>query len=468
MTITRITPELLARCTSPLDGLTPRAACKLVRDFGPVAAWWLHPAVLDQAANRQTGYRCLTDRPELPISLGSCWVLFVLKGVFPLLRPAVLLPLRWQRNGSHRGLPPALQLLAEKVVDQFRVSNHGADCDWRLELSWPAVDLQFLEADQVSVESGWASLFGGLLLASQGRLPSPDVWITAAWHPDHGLDRVDSLRAKLELAVAWQARTMFVPAVNGDADYFDLDSVQNGKLTVKRLERNPKPSTPQVALSKYLAQLGQPPNKEEPFELRCVHYANIEKKPANDYYWSDLFDEVVDRCRANLLKQHPDCKPTHVVSIVATNPSNTALLPAVLRATHCLLFYDQSAEFEQSSEKSSHSDILRIANDVKRKLKGKPYDAKCSLNSLFLGNRCNELRQVHDALKSFSVGIAPQRLIFDLTPGFKSLTLALRDVAPVGSWFAYCRHHQQAHDNRIRPGSENFECWQADNSNPPF
>lgn len=64
-----------------------------------------------------------------------------------------------------------------------------------------------------------------------------------------------------------------------------------------------------------------------------------------------------------------------------------------------------------------------------------------------------------DYLAGFAEGLSPKRLAIDLTPGYKSLTLALEAVAPPGSWLLYCRQEQTGPDNRVQPGSERYDCW---------
>src|SRR5260370_42471826 len=105
----RITTSLIDHCATPLEQVGAGEACSLMRKFGPVARWWLRPEVLQRAADHQPAFRSSTVRPALPNSLGSCWIIFARMKNLPLLRPAFLLPLRWQADTEHdRGLPPPL------------------------------------------------------------------------------------------------------------------------------------------------------------------------------------------------------------------------------------------------------------------------------------------------------------------------------------------------------------------------
>jgi hypothetical protein len=78
---------------------------------------------------------------------------------------------------------------------------------------------------------------------------------------------------------------------------------------------------------------------------------------------------------------------------------------------------------------------------------------------LRLGDRAGELCQAETAVRDFAAQVPAERLAFDLTPGYKSLSLELEELAPPGSWLLYCRHAQLPPDNRVDPGTERYDCW---------
>jgi hypothetical protein len=63
------------------------------------------------------------------------------------------------------------------------------------------------------------------------------------------------------------------------------------------------------------------------------------------------------------------------------------------------------------------------------------------------------------AVRAFAAGVPAEDVAFDLTPGYKSLSLELAELAPAGSWLLYCRHQQLAPDYRVDPGTERYDCW---------
>lgn len=153
------------------------------------------------------------ERPQLPATHGACWVIFAADRPFPLpsMRPAFVLPLRWQQGQEHSPrLPKALTQLGETVVRACaeHVGNDGRH--WGLQ---PAEILGELDLSEMPMEcrSGWASLAAGLLVAAQGGTPDPEVWATAGWDDSAGFMPVDLLKPKLDLAAELGARVSQTP-----------------------------------------------------------------------------------------------------------------------------------------------------------------------------------------------------------------------------------------------------------------
>lgn len=437
-------PSLLDRCRSPISSLKPRQACELLDGFGPLAGWWLQPEVLDLACNHQPAYRpCL--KPSLPTSPGSCWVLFRRQGNRPLLRPAFLLPLRWIPGTEHEDvLPLPLRDLAKQVAEQAK--QELIEGDWRLALpeGWP-VDLGAVDEKLASFESGWASLFGGLFLAARNRCAQPTVWISASWHPEFGIGDVGGLEEKLDLALDFGVEEFFLPAPNY-LKGLEWKKSRGSDIDLKPLSQVTKNPSPRALLGEYLARFGLPPAKEDAVERKKEYYLDENpKSEADNFYWNCLFDDVVRNCAESLRSDHPDCRPTHLVTVVSASPSAVALAPAALKVRRCLLLHDKTAKMEG------------LAAKIADRLTG----IDCEPIGIDLGQRESERNQLQAVLAEFFRDVTATNIAFDLTPGFKSLSLALQESAPRGSWLLYCRHNQVSPDYRVEFGTERYDCWQA-------
>jgi hypothetical protein len=153
---------------------------------------------------------------------------------------------------------------------------------------------------------------------------------------------------------------------------------------------------------------------------------------------------------------HPDCRPTHLVTVVSNVPSVVVQAPAALDVQRCLLLHEEPPDRKQWGE-SRYKLIKKNHEEILRALKDRGIDVESI--GVQLGSREEELSQLRAVLQSFTGGVSWDRLAFDLTPGYKSLSLALEEAAPAGSWLLYCRHQQLEPDNRVDPGTERYDCW---------
>ncbi|MFO0878134.1 MAG: hypothetical protein U0840_12360 [Gemmataceae bacterium] len=441
--MTRMTWAILQSISR--ESLSEAAAWGAVDTLGWLSPWWLRPVAIELAARRQPAFRAYQQRPALPCEPGGCWVVFVNPRRSELLRDAFLLPLRWQRGEDDPHLPRSLARLAERVRGQF---PDAASSKWGLSLSRPSseevIDLSHLDGE-VGVESAWAALAGGLQLARDGLTPDAGVWASVAWDEVYGVGRVDGLQAKLNLALEWDARRIFVPAQN-QPDVDDWKRAPAGKLQVSLLAPVSSSATPRAArlLQPYLEELGTEPGPEHDEELQRRYHALVSRGTANDFYWRGLLSPAVYRCRAAI---NPECRPTHLVTGVGLERSIVAMAPLALGVRHCLLLCTDL----------KNPRLSEVLDKVKDRLqKG---GARCVVRELASGERDVELASARKHLREFAEGVPPDQVAFDLTPAFKPLTLALEAVAPVNSWLLYCRHEQQGEDQRIRPGTERYDCW---------
>jgi hypothetical protein len=442
--MTRLSWQSLEGDSAP-EALSTRRAARLVEALGWLAPWWLRPEVLRRAAQLQPAYGEYTRRPGLPVRPGGCWALFARGREVPVLRPAFVLPLAWEAGADDDPhLPGPLRELAATVRRQLPDEGGPA---WGLRLARPArerpIDLSGLDDDLLGAGSAWAALAGGLLLARDGLAPSDRVWASAAWDETYGVGRVDQLSAKLDLAAEWGAEQVFVPAQNQPEASAWRDS--HGDRPAVRLlipvNGNPVPAR---VLEPYLAELGVEPGPEASFEACVRYHARVSRGRANDFAWRRLQGAVVDRCRALL---PADCRPTHLVTVVGTEPSVVALAPATLRARRVLLLYKAPPE----------PAISRALKEVRGSLTGQGLE--CAAQELPGSTVAEHEHQARQVVADFLREVPADQSAFDLTPAFKPLSLALQAAAPAGAWLLYCQHRQQGADNRVIPGSQRYDCW---------
>jgi hypothetical protein len=436
--------SLVAEGGSAPETLSARRAARLVESLGWLAPWWLRPEVLRQAAQLQPAYEAYTQRPGLPTRPGGCWALFAQQSEVPALRPAFVLPLAWEPGAADDPhLPERLRELATEVRRQL--PDEGGT-SWVLRLARPGrerpIDLSGLNGALLGAGSAWAALAGGLLLARDGLAPSDRVWASAAWDGTYGVGRVDRLSAKLDLAAEWGAEQVFVPAQNQPeaSDWRDRHGERPAVRLLVPVNRKPVPAR---VLEPYLDELGVEPGPDATFEACVRYHARVSRQRANEFAWRRLQGHVVERCRALLPE---DCRPTHLVTVVGTEPSVVAMAPAALRVRCVLLLCKAPPE----------PAITRALDEVKRYLLAQGIEH--STDELTGTSVAEQEREARQVVAEFLRDVPAGQASFDLTPAFKPLSLALQAAAPAGAWLLYC-HHRQGADNRVIPGSQHYDCW---------
>jgi hypothetical protein len=218
--------------------------------------------------------------------------------------------------------------------------------------------------------------------------------------------------------------------------------------------------SPQAArlLEPYLDRLRTEPLPTESFERRREWYVGAGHRHADEFYWAHLLEDVVVRCRKRIRESRPECRPTHLVTVVGHQASVVALAPLALKVKHCLLLHEGPEDNQRGEEKGGQlikKNCDRLLWLLKQHHGPQPVGVR-------LGRRDQELQQIKEAVEAFAAGVPNGQLAFDLTPGYKFLSLELEELAPVGSWLLYCRHKQLPPDNRVDPGTEDYDCWRRE------
>jgi hypothetical protein len=460
----------------PLARWTPFAASGLALRLGGLARWCLRREVLELAAADDaipSAYRTAWLRiPPLPARHGSCWVVFAVErpAEWPWLRPAFALPLRWVERRAETGtgsdqddrclspfpelhsplLPAALARLATDAVKLLGDAPQPADVSWGLELSpeLAAVDLRDMP---LACGSGWAALAAGLLVAAEDGTPDPQVWATGSWNDGSGVQRVDHLKAKLDLAVEFGANAVFVPSAQVSEAQALAPNLEICSLRMGTRE-------PRSTLADYVLRLEAPPppptdvHDEAGFQ-RCVTY--YLKRPRGQarttkFYWSHLLPTVTERCRVQVRRDWPGCQPTHLVTIVSGSPELVPLAVRAIGVKNCLLLYTphQDSRLDQTSAMES---VKAVLEGDQIECAPAPFEDNEAL-----------AEQIPDFVRQFGSGLSPDSLVLDITPGNKWMTWVTDRAMPNGSWRLYVRNDTLTPtDRRPRPGSEQLICWQV-------
>ncbi len=414
--------------------LTPAAACQLVEWLGPFATWCLQADTLNKAAAsyRHRGVAVLAEALEKPCGLpqepGTCGVLFVRKrNDYPGLRDAFAWPLRWVAEAEHeRVLPVKLLAEAERVRETLiqQLGDLLPTERWGLRpglggpADWP--DLRHMD---VSCDSAWVPLAGGLLAASLEGQVDRTVWATGAWQG--GIAAVGFLPDKLREAVRLAVQRVFVPTQNLDEAHQLVES-HNLDLSIGEL-RHDKPQAAE-ALGQFLEEFSvlppRIPDDAENFERRCRAYLRHPRaERARDYYLSDLLPDLADqKIRGPLATVWPDWHPDLLVAVVSGGWELIPLLSEALRPQRCLLVYTEGEK-----------EMLKATDRVEAELKLQDIP----VDRISFDDADTLVAELPEALPVTLESSDPEGVLLDLTLGTKLMTLAVDHAVQPGHRLIY-------------------------------
>jgi hypothetical protein len=438
--------RLCELCRHELPGLEHIRQAAL--GLAGLARWWLRPELLGRLASLLGPIPSWEAPTAVPTRRGDCWLACVTRGL-PMLRLAVVLPLRWRwQTLDDPALPAELQRLAGTVCRTCKVKG------WGLWLGAEGVDLSPFQAEPGWFDSGWASLAGALLLADRQLCPRPDVWASACWEAEGGVGPVNGLPEKIDLAGALGAKHFFVSYdQRREARSWRLQNPSH-PVTVEFLAAGE--SGPVRALAPYLTQLGHPPGAAAPFEERKNYYLLLPSgEAASGYYWDALLSDIALARREQAQRDWPDWAPRHFVTVVSYSEELVPLGVEASGAKRCLLLYTADKADKIAS---------KLAR-VRRHLEGRGVECQPALFTE--GPQVELVRQFHQHLRAFlPAGTRPEEVCLDLTPGKKPMSLALAEVAPPGSSLLYLDHEFRL-DRRAETGTEAVRLWRTADSRIP-
>ncbi|MCS7167145.1 MAG: hypothetical protein RMI91_02705 [Gemmatales bacterium] len=427
------------------DQVTPLEWIELYRLLGNLAPLVLH----DEAVRRiEKEVRIRFPMVQLPQDRGSCWIVMatVHPEDYPLLRPAFVIPLQWLKTeqGDPR-LPARLHELSQRVRTELAIAFGEPEYrEWNLHLhpyfAPPDATLSFRSLDdRLSFESGWVALAGGLYLAQHNGQPDEHVWVSARWCPQRGIQRVGHLEEKLALAAQFQVRSFFIP---------DEQENEVPQCYLPMICKLPQGSNRlRDVLATYLSALdvrpAQPACDEASFR-HCAAWYMRQLRPLEHchFYCHYLLPYLAEKLRQQFRQEHPLYQPEVLVTVVSPSWNLVPLMARVFGVRQCALLYT--------------SDDARIAAHV---AEVRNYLQQCTQveQMMEIPFRMNQMAEDFLRLPVWQVYPADKVLV-DLTPGKKLMSLHLYSAAPRGSWMVYLDSHQQ--EGRPVLGTERLVCWQ--------
>jgi hypothetical protein len=114
-----------------------------------------------------------------------------------------------------------------------------------------------------------------------------------------------------------------------------------------------------------------------------------------------------------------------------------------------------------ASSGADHVLLLHQRERMKEELRmlRERFGSHVSERPLDFGDLPSEVRQVKEELDGFIRGVPEDKLAIDLTPAFKSLTVALLEAAPPECWLMYCRHDYTTDGGVPDVRSVAYEVW---------
>lgn len=471
-----ITSQLLHRvCDVAPNEMTSIQARSIRIALGGFAKWCVSPNVLRLAQEDFNAPRDWMDdaedslTPALPTTRGSCWMPVVVSSDFQgdkaaslslaALRSGFPFPFRWVPEMDHSSrLPPSVRKLAEQIVEDLK---HDKDVKltgrWGLQLPDEECglgDCDFSQFDSLTAASGWVPLTVGLLTAldPNGSEVNPSVWSTGAWASQGGVISIEGSRTKARAAVEFGAVRFYSPAINSNR----LRKL--GFLKEIQLQNIP---AGEHSPSKCLRSLVTDFNKRrephaEDSRQTCEQW--FQKHPsvfqATDFYRRRLIDMEVSRCYETGHGLSPG-SVSHIVTFLSNRSElmrlTTAYCMKSCRIEGCLIFYTPNDEDLAREQEPLRKELVSI---------GMP---DIGITYQEIGDDPSQMAECRKLVRNWveQHKIAPEKLLLDLTPGKKWMTLALLAAAPPQSRLLYWQNDNEPGTFRVKAGSETPFPWTA-------
>jgi len=376
---------------------------------------------------------------QLPqtVTPGAFHVLVASRGDFPVLRPAFVLPLRWERDAEHSvKLPKSLLKHADDAVALYRrltpsrPDGGGKSIRWGLTPNFPEsadVNISGLDIDGLSA---MAAMLASLRLADANLRSVGTVLASVAWN-GKAWSRVEGVAAKLDAALASGATRVFLSDDNkNEVDAWERASGTTGIVQFIQAESNPWRS-----LEPFLHELEAPPLPDASLEIHARYYARaLAPRPrgdaGRDYYLETLVRPLAVKCESDPGVRGIRGPVCCLVGCIAPGiPPVVALLARLLRP--------QMVKLIHSPLRDEQDELLkRDLKVVTEHLRGEAGVDDVELWELDLVKLPLEELAAKLGERLTTVGadaserLAGSRLVIDVTNGPKRLSLALLKALP--------------------------------------
>lgn len=417
-------------CSAEVAETDVMRARRIADTLGPLASRWMTADAL-----RIAGLGNAPPRLPATVPPGAFHVLVAVRGDFPALQPAFVLPLRWVRDGDHsRRLPATLLEHADQaVVLNGARPGAGKAGRWGLHPHFSG-DLDFdLSGLEIDGASAMAAMLAALQLAEVGNGAVGTVLASAEWNGT-AWSRVESIAEKLDAARDCGATRVFL----SDDNEAEVDAWErsNGGLPIVGYLR--AESNPWKSLEPFLHEVEAPPLPDAPLALHDVYFQRaLAPRPkgdaGRDYYLEKLVRPIAAKCENDPgVRDIPGPVRCLVGCVAPGTPPAVALLarllrPAMVRLLHSPLSGDRSGQLAGD---------LRVIAEHLRGEAGVPdvQPWELDLFGLSLEGLAERLREKFSLAEIRTIDRAGDGpLVVDVTNGPKRLSLAILKALPVGA-----------------------------------
>ena len=198
------------------------------------------------------------------------------------------------------------------------------------------------EAD-VSLESAWFALAGGLLLAAEEGLPNPVVWATVAWHSVFGVGRGHGARRETVprggVGGGASLRSSGESTRGPGMDARTAGATGNRTGGTGRIEPAAGGVAARLPVEPGLAAARRMPRSRNAVATISGSTAERRTRITGHTFSTTLSSAVGTACG----ERRAGWRPTHLVTVASNSPSVVALAPAVLEVRKCLVLCDRRA-----------------------------------------------------------------------------------------------------------------------------
>jgi hypothetical protein len=357
---------------------------------------------------------------------------------YPLLKPAFAIPVRWDLTANapefYDDLPKHLQRRAQALLRNLDENSNSSSSqnrkagskEWRLRLGLPDFENYFFDFEIFQGDSADASLMASWILAKSKGKGKVTVWASACF--DGGFKPVDKVEEKIQCGQSHGAKTFFVAATQNVSKY--IEGVTVAKLNNDSIYPIPslRPLLREIIVppDDYEKYSNENPNGRSAFYEDATGYRKLLEKELADplessrFYSRKVLPHLAREIRENL--QNDPQKQSllgsfltdnyALITIFSGSPELIELALKVFVPKFCLILYTQSNEAKLKGYLENHQDQFQQTHIDKFIIEEEQAEG--------------QLLKLPVDVKEWVNQHAACRMIVDLTPGTKLMTLTLK------------------------------------------